>query len=225
VDTPEVRALAERNVNRSPEYYGQDQIAVTREAQRLADLFNKQWSHHLNADDVKALIDAGRLMDFTHPCKPEGGRTKKDPFVMPTPQEVNAWSIGSFGHDAINQWICVKAECERLGVSTCCSYCDGEGKLWLTPEAKQAAEDWERTEPPEGEGWQMWETVSEGSPISPVFSTADELAHWLADTGASSFGMQTATYGRWLAMIQGPGWAPSMISDENGLRSGVEAAR
>lgn len=79
-------------------------------------------------------------------------------------------------------------------------------------------------DPPIGEGFQMWETTSEGSPISPVFETPDELATWLADNGASSFGSNTATYEQWLGMIKGPGWAPSAIMDSKGLRSGVEAA-
>lgn len=79
-------------------------------------------------------------------------------------------------------------------------------------------------DPPKGKGWQMWETTSEGSPISPVFETTEELARWLADTDASAFGGQTATYEQWLGMIQGPGWAPSAIADSKGLRSGIEAA-
>ena len=36
------------------------------------------------------------------------------------------------------------------------------------------------TEPPSGKGYQCWETTSEGSPISPVFKTSDELYEWLA---------------------------------------------
>lgn len=72
-------------------------------------------------------------------------------------------------------------------------------------------------------GWQMWETTSEGSPISPVFDTAEELARWLADTRAHTFADYAATYEQWLGMILGPGSAPSMVLDSNGLRSGVEA--
>lgn len=34
-------------------------------------------------------------------------------------------------------------------------------------------------EPPIGEGFQCWETVSEGSPCSPVFKTLEELCDWL----------------------------------------------
>lgn len=71
-------------------------------------------------------------------------------------------------------------------------------------------------------GYCMYETTSEGTPISPVFATPEELARWLADTGASAFGGMTATYEQWLRMCLG-GWAPSAIADSRGLRSGVEA--
>ena len=60
-----VRAFAERNVLNSPGYYGTGEVAIIKEATRLCNLFNSQWSHHLNNDDVKALIEADRLWDFT----------------------------------------------------------------------------------------------------------------------------------------------------------------
>ena len=71
-------------------------------------------------------------------------------------------------------------------------------------------------------GYCMYETTSEGTPISPTFATPEELAHWLADTGASAFGGRTATYEQWLGVARG-GWAPSAVVDGHGLRSGVEA--
>lgn len=49
---------------------------------------------------------------------------------------------------------------------------------------------------------QMYEDTSEGTPISPVMATPEELARWLADTGASSFGDMTATYDQWLSTIK-----------------------
>jgi len=76
-------------------------------------------------------------------------------------------------------------------------------------------------EPPKGDGWQMWQTTSEGSPISPVFESPEGLARWLADTKASSFGNDTATYDQWLNMINA-GWAISMVLDNNVLKSGVK---
>ena len=69
----------------------------------------------------------------------------------------------------------------------------------------------------------MYEDTSEGTPISPPFETAEELARWLADTSASAFGSRTATYEAWLATIKA-GFAVSMIADKHGLRSGVEAS-
>lgn len=67
----------------------------------------------------------------------------------------------------------------------------------------------------------MYEDTSEGTPISPAFATPEELAHWLADNGASAFGRMTATYEQWLATCRA-GWAPSAVfSFAGGLQSGV----
>lgn len=71
---------------------------------------------------------------------------------------------------------------------------------------------------------QMYENTSEGTPISPVMETPEQLARWLVDNGASACGSMTATYEQWLAMAKA-GWAPTMMfSPQNGLVSGVEAA-
>lgn len=35
---------------------------------------------------------------------------------------------------------------------------------------------------------QMYESTTEGTPISPIMATKEELARWLADTNASAFG-------------------------------------
>ena len=76
-------------------------------------------------------------------------------------------------------------------------------------------------DPPKGEGYQMWETVSDGAPISPVFKTPEELAQWLSDTNASAFGNETATYDEWLKMIHAE-WSPTCILTPNGMVSGVK---
>lgn len=69
----------------------------------------------------------------------------------------------------------------------------------------------------------MYETTSEGTPISPAFTSPEELARWLTDTGASAFGKDTATYEQWLRVCQG-GYAPSAIyTSDGGLQSGVAA--
>ena len=114
----------------------------------------------------------------------------------------------------------VREHCERLGLAHLCEECKGDGTTFDTPEAAAAAEAWERTDPPAGEGWQMWETVSEGSPISPVFATPEELAHYLAGRPwGADYG---SSYDSWLRMILSDGWAPSFGIAGGALKSGVE---
>jgi len=50
-------------------------------------------------------------------------------------------------------------------------------------ECKDCATGWKPTEPPAGPGWQLWETVTEGSPITPVFATQEGLVQHLVDHG------------------------------------------
>lgn len=216
-----VRAFAERNVSRSPEYYGRGEGVIRAEAVRLADLWNRSWSHHLNDLDIAALVDAGRLYDFTHALEPGNGWKPKVPSYHPTPEEVNVWSCGGMGHDSINAYVCIKAECARLEEPHECGACDGHGEIWPSVEARQAYEDWKPTDPPDGDGYQIWETVSEGSPISPPFSTPEDLARHMATTkwGAD----QGTSYETWLAFIRGPGWAPSMVANGSGVADGVAA--
>lgn len=101
-------------------------------------------------------------------------------------------------------------------------------------EGLQAAIDWCGQAPdandympnwPESERthYMMYEDTSEGTPISPAFATPEELARWLTDHNASSFGGMTATYEQWLHVCQG-GWAPSIVIADGKMMSGVEAA-
>lgn len=238
---PIVLQRAERNVKSSPGFYIRRtesiRDAIHREAQRLCDLFNSQWHCHLSQVDVDVLVEKGRLWDLTRVPRTEeqkqahveyrkngGGHWMPESNgYYPTAQEVNDWSIGNLmGHDSTNAWIVIKARCERDGVPYLCQECNGEGEFWPSPEAKKLYDEWEEEEPPAGEGWQMWETVSEGSPISPVFASPEELARWLADRDASAGGMQGASYAQWLGMIRA-GWAPSMVIDADGVKSGVQA--
>ncbi len=113
-----------------------------------------------------------------------------------------------------------------------CVVCDGEGTVCPTvalPSYSVKGFPYAGMEFFEKEyGWQMWETTSEGSPMSPVFETPEELARWLADTEASAFGDMTASYEEWLGMITGHGSAPSAVlyinTDGKGhMESGVTA--
>ena len=178
-DTPRVRAFAERNVTGSPGFYGRGKAAIRREAQRLADLWNGQMCHHLRQDDVDALVEAGRLMDFTHTWTKGEGWAKKEPPYRPSAAEVNEWSLDGFGHDALNLGIVVEHRCAKVGRSERCDACNGEGHIEKWVGQRALAEAWEPIEPPTGEAWQVWETVSEGSPISPAFDAREELVEFL----------------------------------------------
>jgi hypothetical protein len=222
-NTPAVRQFAERNVSSAPEYYGTGELAIRLEARRLSKLWNGMWCHHLAQEDVDALVAAERLMDFTHTWDPEKRWQKIEPPVIPTAAQVNEWSLYGFGHDSINASIVIRTRCERDGKPYVCGTCDGHASIEAHEGQRAEAEAWERTEPPTGEGWQLWESVSEGSPITPVFATPEDLARFMV---ANSWGSQeekmASSFDVAMRFIDA-GWAPSGVaSPERGVESGVE---
>lgn len=78
------------------------------------------------------------------------------------------------------------------------------GEVWYgyLPQTDEEAEDenWEGTDPPEGEGFQLWETTSEGSPASPVFATPDELCEYAAEH-CTTFASNKTTAAEWRRML------------------------
>jgi len=93
-----------------------------------------------------------------------------------------------------------------------CPVCEGERQVYpqVNPPAiplSECHQPWQETY---YSGWQMWETTSEGSPISPVLESPEQLASWLVNNKASASGSQTATYDEWLAMIDS-GWSASAV--------------
>lgn len=72
-----------------------------------------------------------------------------------------------------------------------CEDCGGQGFVFTN-----------HYDPPTGDGYQVWETVSAGSPISPVFVTPDEVVGWLVAAGYTRAGSQ-----KFVEM----GWSPSGI--------------
>lgn len=123
--------------------------------------------------------------------------------------------VGGFSDDYYKIW---KIISRNLGLGehwSHCPRCQGEG---LDPTVQAVYEAWAETPVPEGPGYQLWETVSEGSPVSPVFEKAEEMAQWLAaNAGARS--IEAAL--RW---VHGPGWAPSGIfTPKTGCQPGIAA--
>lgn len=72
---------------------------------------------------------------------------------------------------------------------------------------------------------QMYETTTEGTPISPVFETPEKLARWLANNEASTFAGMTTSYENWLRMIgHGHSIGSMMTGGPEGPVSGVDVA-
>lgn len=74
--------------------------------------------------------------------------------------------------------------------------------------------------------FQLWETVSEGTPVSPPFATKEELADHLAEHGDGGWGAsEKGGWGKEMAykFVMGSGWAPSMVVMGGKVMSGVEA--
>lgn len=238
IDCPALRESIEKKISWGDElvrsgrqqtnWFTQDGIipfgeAVDIEVRRMFGHWSQQWSHQLCQADVDALVEAGRLYELTRTFVPGEGWKPKDPPVCLTADEVNAWAMNGFCHDDINQWVCIKARCKREGVAEICETCCGDGESWESEELKKQYDDWQKSEPPSGEGYQIWETVSEGSPVSPVFATPEELADWMVLNDDSV--TKDTTRDQWLSFIHGPGWAPSLIQDAKGIRAGTHVTR
>lgn len=113
-------------------------------------------------------------------------------------------AAGFIGHDALDRFRATDKLIEAAGLDPevwgVCPTCKGHGSVEDRPGQRGEAEAWQRAEPPSGDGWQMW---TDESPMSPVFPTAEELARWLAVSGASKFGSSPAPYDEWLAIVRG----------------------
>jgi hypothetical protein len=80
-----------------------------------------------------------------------------------------------------------------------CKTCGGHG---IDPAVHEAFEAWEETPPPAGDGWQLWETTSEGSPISKVYPSEKAFVRYLISEGYSEKAAKAFCKS---------GWAPSGV--------------
>lgn len=126
---------------------------------------------------------------------------------------------GFLGHDSIDSFVATEKIVEAAGLDPkvwgICTECKGDGWIESYPGQSAEAQAWEHTEPPEGEGWQVWETVSEGSPISPVFSDREGLIQWLM-SDANCWGISVPLTREQAESFTSVGWAPTMISTAQG---------
>lgn len=150
------------------------------------------WCDKIGQAEVDNLVAKGRLQVW------RDGEWRSEPRLA---AEVNAEQRqgGLGGHDAINRFVLVRFRCERLGIPLDCPHCGGQGNI-ATDDQRAEADAWEPTEPPTGDGFQLWETTSEGSPVTPVFPTLDALCAYAAEH-ATTFGRAKATAAEWKTML------------------------
>lgn len=145
------------------------------------------WEDKLDEGDVRALFEAERINSFTHTWSVLDRRwVPKNPVELPTPDEVNRAFGTPVGHDTMSRIACVRARWKRYGIKPECLPCLGTGSVWPSPELERKCDEWQEYEPPTGPGWQIWDRIGMGSPLTPVFRTPGELATYCAEN--STFG-------------------------------------
>ncbi len=113
-----------------------------------------------------------------------------------------------------------------------CPVCKGECRVVADETQHQARRRWRRKAPPKGKGWQVWETVSGGSPITPVFATPEELIEYLCTTGttwdqesiARGWKDRLPTREEATAFVKGSGWVPSAVLSGGTMYRDIESA-
>ncbi len=111
-----------------------------------------------------------------------------------------------------------------------CKVCNGSGKApfpitkgylrengtWFTFDSDQcptcAGEGTVRPkiEVPQGPGYQLWSTITEGSPVSPACATPQALARWIIQNEEyDAAGDMSYSYKEWLQFILGTGGPPA----------------
>lgn len=92
------------------------------------------------------------------------------------------------------------------------------------PDAADYVPDW-----PESEAtwFQVYQTVSEGSPVTPPFATREELVEYLVKHGdfwAQQRGEGGCSRRAAEAFVMGDGYVPSMVVENGKITSGIEIA-
>lgn len=78
-----------------------------------------------------------------------------------------------------------------------CPVCLGDG---IHPDDIDDANRWTATHPPADEGYQLWETTVDGSLITPVFATLDELCDY-ASEHCTVIGSDKASATQWRQLL------------------------
>lgn len=179
----------------------------------------------LMLDDDRACQELGRPL---HPYLREGRahhvKHRPSPDIAEFGTGLAGRESGFIGHDSIDGWRATAKVIEAAGLDPkawgMCTNCH-DGAVEVYEGQRAEADAWEWTQPPTGEGWQLWETTSEGSPVSPVFPDRAGLITWLTQPGGYDATMNREQAERFV----NAGWAPTFIhTAATGLVQGVRMA-
>ena len=104
-------------------------------------------------------------------------------------EEAARWQEGLKRSYDANEWAPIEADLQGM------TYAEYAGNR---PDLSHYMPQWSAAQ---CTNWQMYEEVTEGTPISPVFSSSEELAWWMANHEADASADTTANYYFWLSMI------------------------
>jgi hypothetical protein len=151
--------------------------------------------------------------NWEHPKVERYGEMQFQPKYDESFDDVFAQWLADFDRIRAGDLTEIERQCYPLGLAD-----------WLKDEGRPPDPDYymPNWSPEERTHFMMYQTTSEGTPISPVFATPEELARWLVDNNATAFVDQTASYEAWLRIAHG-GYAPSAIMVSGEMQSGVQA--
>lgn len=169
------------------------------------------WEHPKQA---KPNYRTGQMEESYHPLH-------NKPYIQALAEwlgEHEAWERGE--HEGITKYGHTKEEFPHY------AYYGGNAPTaeYYRPNWKQEEMTW----------FQVYETVSEGTPVTPPFATREELVEYLVENGdfwdqsRRKEGCSVMPCCPWSrssaeAFVMGSGWAPSMVIDGGKIMSGVEA--
>lgn len=122
-------------------------------------------------------------------------------------EEEEKWQLGLRRDPDTRDWVPVEAEFLGMTYAECAG---------ARPDPSEYMPRWPA---PECSHWQMYEETTEGTPISPVCSSAEELARWLTDHDANAFADSTTSYQDWLSLIR-QGSTYSAVVTSEGVKAG-----
>lgn len=103
--------------------------------------------------------------------------------------------------------------CKGTENSQMCELCKKMAKIMDIPFSEYGCPDFDKytdiamsflrhlMEPPEGSGYQLWETTTEGSPLSPVFRTLEELCDW-CESNATAYAGAHLSKDEWFELLR-----------------------